>query len=106
MTLIDDFAGRFSFLSNFHPSRITWEGREWDTVEHAYQAAKTLDAVDIRRIWMCITPGQAKYLGQRVKLRPDWDVVKFEIMLSLLRLKFAIPELRDQAFRYQRSEAR
>jgi ribA/ribD-fused uncharacterized protein len=106
MTLIDDFAGRFSFLSNFHPSRITWEGREWETVEHAYQAAKTLDEADVYKIWACPTPGQAKYLGQRVKLRPDWDVVKFEIMLSLLRLKFAIPELRDQAFRYQRSEAR
>jgi len=39
--------------------------------------------------------GKAKRLGRTVKLRPDWEYVKDEIMCKLLRRKFARPELGD-----------
>lgn len=42
------------------------------------------------------TPGQAKRLGRKVKIRPDWEYVKKDIMLEGLRKKFAIPELRQK----------
>ncbi len=40
---IREFKGEFRFLSNFFPSRIYHDGIEYPTVEHAFQAAKTLD---------------------------------------------------------------
>ena len=39
--IIDKFDGEFSFLSNFHPSWIEYEGLRFPTVEHAFQAYKT-----------------------------------------------------------------
>lgn len=40
-------------------------------------------------------PGIAKRMGRNYKeLRPDWEEVKFKIMLRCLRLKFAQPSLR------------
>jgi hypothetical protein len=100
--LIDFFDGtEFDFLSNFHPACITWEGKKWPSTEHAFQAAKTTDVAYAERIRRALSPGHAKSLGQRssfmhygVALRPDWDTVKYDIMLDLLRLKFAIPSLR------------
>ena len=59
------------------------------TIEHAYQAAKCVDVTEQRRILSASTPGQAKRLGQRCKLRGDWERVKYDIMLSLVRLKFS-----------------
>ncbi len=38
---ISSFSGDFRFLSNFSHSPITVDGKEYLTVEHAYQAAKT-----------------------------------------------------------------
>jgi N-glycosidase YbiA len=35
-----------------------------------------------------VKPGDAKRMGRRLKLRPDWEEVKLGIMLDLLRLKF------------------
>ena len=42
------------------------------------------------------TPGKAKYLGRTVKMRPDWEQVKEDIMLTGLREKFKNPELREK----------
>jgi ribA/ribD-fused uncharacterized protein len=39
------------------------------------------------------TPGKAKKLGRKVKIRPDWESVKVFIMEELLRLKFSNPDL-------------
>lgn len=88
MDKIDSFKGEFSFLSNFHPSPITINGIEFPTVEHAYQAAKTLDEQERFRIAGLERPGQAKYAGRRVKLRSDWEDVKVEVMTELVRHKF------------------
>ena len=90
------FTGEFSFLSNFYPSPIKYEGPTWATVEHAYQAAKTLDMSEKKAIWGAATPGKAKQLGRKVEMRPDWEGVKLTVMLDLLRLKFADPTLEQQ----------
>lgn len=62
-------------------------------MEHAYQAAKTLDFADQEEIRATLTPGKAKRLGQDVLLRPDWEQIKLEVMYRLLVLKFADPNL-------------
>lgn len=76
-------------FSNFQPAEVEWEGYRYPTVEHAYQAAKTLHLTERLPIWEAKTPGQAKRLGQHVTLRADWDMIKDRVMLNLLRQKFA-----------------
>lgn len=34
--MIDTFSGRYSFLSNFAPVSVEYEGKTYPTVEHAY----------------------------------------------------------------------
>lgn len=86
----------FEFLSNFSPSELElntpdepFDGWLVPTVEHAYQAAKTLDALQRIEILEAPTPGQAKKLGQNVSLRPNWDLVKRDAMKRHLQAKFA-----------------
>lgn len=87
---IDRFAGRWGFLSNFHPSPLAWEGLVYPTAEHAFQAGKVPAEVDTVRRWVAAaeTPAQAKRRGRQVPLRPDWDTVRLEVMASVLRAKF------------------
>ena len=88
MTAITSFHGEFRFLSNFSPAVVLFDGDVYDTVEHAYQAAKTVDREQRARIRAALTPGIAKRLGRRVTMRPDWDTVKLGVMEDLLRQKF------------------
>lgn len=91
---IERFRDEFSFLSNFHPAPVEFEGITYPTVEHAFQAAKTLDLEARRSLAALDTPARAKARGRRVPLRPGWDELRLEVMEQLLRLKFAAPELR------------
>lgn len=82
------FRGRFRFLSNFWHAPFQWRGANWPSVEHAYQAAKTVDAYDAVRIARAVTAAKAKQLGQEVQLRHDWEGVKLGIMFELVSAKF------------------
>lgn len=93
---IDSFSGKYRFLSNFFPCEIEFEGVGYRTTEHAFQAAKTTDA-DLRRpFWenaphlygKPLTAGDAKKLGRKLPLRPDWEQVKLSVMEQVLRRKF------------------
>lgn len=84
----------FEFLSNFHPAVVSLDGVEYPTVEHAYQAAKTLDETQRRHIRDATTPGNAKERGGRVSMRPGWDTIKVTVMRDLLLQKFSDPILR------------
>lgn len=95
MKTIDSFRGDFDFLSNFSYSPIKFDDVEYPTVEHGFQAAKTMDP-DERKKFHGITPGQAKRLGKKVTLRPAWNQVRELIMLGLLRQKFASGELKQK----------
>ena len=83
-----------AFLSNFYESSITLEGINYPTVEHAFQAAKSLGADVRHKIASATTPGGAKSLGRQVCLRPDWEQIKDSVMLECVREKFKNPELR------------
>jgi len=82
------FEGEWRFLSNFHPSRVQYEGITFDTVEHAFQAAKTLDVGQRMLIAGEATPGKAKRAGRKVTLRGDWEDIKYGVMRTLVALKF------------------
>jgi hypothetical protein len=93
-TIIDRFSGDFGFLSNFYPSTIYVDGERYPTVEHAFQAMKTMDPTSRRLIRLAKTPGIAKKMGRCVGLRPDWESVKYPMMLDFVRKKFDNPFLR------------
>ena len=94
--MIAEFDGEYAFLSNFYPSIFTHDGIEYPTVEHFFQAAKTLDIKEKKAIAAAATPGQAKRMGRKVQLRSDWEKVKEYYMELGLRLKFENPSLRQK----------
>lgn len=85
---IDKFQGIHAFLSNFYPSVIKMEGINYPSVEHAYQAAKTLDPALRKSISELPNAGAAKRYGNQISIRPDWLSVRLEIMQDLLYKKF------------------
>lgn len=87
--IISSFSGEFDFLSNFYPASVYYDGDMYKTTEAAFQAAKTSDRAQRMAIADARTPGEAKHLGRRVTLRVDWEEHKDQVMLELLRQKFA-----------------
>lgn len=85
-----------TILSNF------WEGTgfeapfpigrkqivHWRSVEHLYQATKSLDPFTVELTREAPTPGMAKKMGRETKLRSDWEQVKLEVMREALGWKF------------------
>ena len=100
MNKIESFKGEFRFLSNFWPVGVRLSPMcefpdRYPTVEHAYQAAKTLDPRAREVIRETGRPGLARKKGQLVTLRPAWDDIKLNVMRELLWQKFTEhPELR------------
>lgn len=97
MRRIQTFSGEHGFLSNFAPSPLAFEGLTYPTVEHAFQAAKTLDPDERREVASQPTPGKAKRAGRKVTLREGWvEYIGYDTMRTLLRIKFADPGLRER----------
>jgi ribA/ribD-fused uncharacterized protein len=81
--VIDRFRGEYAFLSNF-----AWVGNT--TVEHKFQAEKTLDPDEKDKILRAGTPGEAKRIGRwGIRARSDWETVKQERMKFWLEWKFS-----------------
>lgn len=78
----------FEFLSNFEPCYVTMYGVIYPSVENAYQASKCIYPQD-RAQFLTVTAGQAKRLGKKVAIRPDFDSKKLVFMETLLRRKFS-----------------
>lgn len=90
------FDKRYSFLSNFYPAPITNDGIVYPTNEHFFQAMKTTNTEERKKIAAAETPREAKEMGRSVALRSDWEEIKTDVMMTGLRKKFAYPELKDQ----------
>lgn len=91
--MIASFRGRYGWLSNFYPVNIERDGIVYPTAEHAYVAAKVTPESTKRWIATIDTPGHVKRVGRTLLIRSEWDSVKLEEMLCILRLKFEHPEL-------------
>jgi ribA/ribD-fused uncharacterized protein len=92
---ITEFQGSYRFLSNFYPCFIKLEPDQlfYPSVEHAYQAAKTLVTAQRDTIRCADKPGYAKRLGRMITLRKDWEQIKLDVMYELLSQKFNYPDL-------------
>lgn len=84
----------YEFLSNFYASTVAYEGTLYPTLEHAYQASKSLDKKTRDLIKRSPDPNFAKKMGQGVVVRDDWSDVKINIMRQLVREKFQNPFIR------------
>eukprot|EP00164_Ancoracysta_twista_P000328 GFYU01000454.1.p1 GENE.GFYU01000454.1~~GFYU01000454.1.p1 ORF type:complete len:311 (-),score=67.96 GFYU01000454.1:59-877(-) len=82
--------GTYGPFSNYSPDSVTVDDKEYPTTEHYFQAMKfiTTDASYAEKVRLADTPGAAKRLGQKGKLRYDWEDVKEGIMMIALRAKF------------------
>lgn len=91
---VKGFQGEYRFLSNFWASPFQPDPDDqhinaiWPTVEHAYQAAKCVWEDDKNKIFNAKTPSEAKRLGRKVEIRPNFDSMKLRIMEHLVRQKF------------------
>lgn len=94
--MIANFSGYYGFLSNFSYSPIEVEGLNYRTVEHAFQAYKTLDTSWRERIRLAPSPGAAKRLGRQCPKRSDWDDQRVRAMKFFLELKFRNPSLMEK----------
>ncbi len=96
MNTINKFDGKYRFLSNFYPCKIELDGIRYPSVEHAFQAAKTLNIQERKNIAVCRSAADAKRIGRYVALRTNWDSIKVQVMLDLLRSKFKSLKLKQK----------
>jgi len=88
--------GPFAAFSNFYPASFELDGWTWACSEQAFMSYKSKDKSYQAKIRRASNPFDAKSLGRNAELRPDWDGVKFEIMVKVLEAKFGQnPDLRD-----------
>lgn len=83
------FSGEHRFLSNFHLAEVEYDHVFYPTVEHAYQAAKTLSTEQRKHVLEAVTPGVAKRRGREVLMRENWEEIKLDVMYKLVYSKFA-----------------
>lgn len=84
---IDYFREEYEFLSNFYPTKLSFDGITYYNSEAAYQAQKCLLETD-RLQFALLSADEAKKLGQKLEIRPDWDEVKYDVMEKVVHAKF------------------
>ena len=87
MKTIDSFRGKYFWLSNYFLSPVEFEKKWYPSVEHAYQAAKTIDK-NIRKKIQRMTANEARLFGQTIPLIDNWNFIRIPIMFSLCKQKF------------------
>jgi ribA/ribD-fused uncharacterized protein len=87
--VITEFQGDYRWLSNFFPVWVVYEGIQYPSIEHAYMSAKSFNELWRKK---CsdpeMGPVEIKRLGMSIALRPDWEVIKVEVMAELVDQKF------------------
>lgn len=111
--MIAGFRDEYRFLSNFYNAPVTYNGVTYKNSEAAFQAAKFLhltsddirtkvspsmidgygfDLTDdhcVEHAFADMSASDAKKLGRKLPIRPDWEDVKFDIMREIVDSKFA-----------------
>jgi ribA/ribD-fused uncharacterized protein len=92
---IKGFFGTYRWMSNFHNCLVCHDALPFMSSEHAYMFSK-LDLekytdFELKKLHHEINEmgcKEVKKWGQTVKLRPDWENVKYDVMLSIVFDKF------------------
>lgn len=78
----------YGCFSNFSKHPITVNNKVYATTEHYFQAMKFLTEELQENVRVQETPRKARNVGVSTKgLRPDWESVKYGIMVETLRYK-------------------
>lgn len=78
-----------NWFSNMLPMQpMSYQGMRFTTVENFYQAMKTRD-IDERRKIAQMNPYEAKKYARSLPLREDWEEIKLAVMEFVLEHKFA-----------------
>ena len=93
--MIDNFSSKHHFLSNFYPEDMEYEGETYFSSEHAYQAAKATNEEDKQKVRRATTAYASKKAGRAILCRKDWENVKEDVMLEVLRAKFSNLKLKE-----------
>ena len=78
---------KYGCFSNFYLAPVNFNGMTFTNNEAAWQAQKCAIKRTIAN-FQTKTPSQAKASGRRVKLRPDWEEVKYGLMVDVCYAKF------------------
>lgn len=70
--MINDFRGKYRWLSNFWSCFIIVQGEAYPSVENAYQALK-MENISDREKFKYIKASEAKQLGKILPMRDDWE---------------------------------
>jgi ribA/ribD-fused uncharacterized protein len=88
---IKGFFDDYRFLCNFHKVGVYYDGNWFPSTENAYMFAK-LDPKDHteEHLNTCQTlePSDVKKYGRTIKLRSDWEDIKYDVMSSVVFDKF------------------
>jgi hypothetical protein len=83
---IDNFRGKYFFLSNFYERRVICFGFVFRNTESAFQAMKCPERM---KEFCGLSASAAKVLGRTVQLRPNWEQVKEDVMYGVCYAKFS-----------------
>lgn len=86
--MINEFKGKYHFLSNFYNAPVVYDGITYQNSEAAFQSAKVLNK-SVRETFSTLDPSSAKRKGRQVQLRSDWEKVKYNIMYEICLAKFS-----------------
>ena len=101
---IKSFRGDHAFLSNFYECDVEYNGIHYGNAEVAFQAQKCEDKEEMKK-FSTMTAKEAKKAGREVKLRKDWEDMKFGIMDDIIRAKFTQnPDLAEKLLETGSSE--
>jgi ribA/ribD-fused uncharacterized protein len=82
--------GEYGCFSNFSKHPVFLKGKRWPTSEHYFQAQKFAGTEHEEEVRLCKTAREAANLGRsrKLPLRRDWESVKEQVMLEVVRAKF------------------
>ena len=89
---ISEFRDEYFFLSNFYEAPVTYRGLQYGSNEAAFQAQKCMTEEETAQ-FTSLRPYDAKKRGRKVRLRPDWEEIKVEVMEEIVRAKFTQNEV-------------
>jgi ribA/ribD-fused uncharacterized protein len=89
MTQITSFSGEYRFLSNFWLCKFLYQGYEWPSAEHCYQAMKRIDHdYWIKILDPSVTPGKAKRMGAAIDMDVLFKPNRLNYMRGIVTAKF------------------
>ena len=90
--LLEVFFQQFDFFIR----NQTVNGITYPSNEHWFQASKAIYPND--HIWIAIAPTckEAKRRGYLIKIKPNWEAIKIDVMRKGLRAKFSRSDLRSK----------